>query len=34
MSRVHPVSVLNAASCVVLSLLMFVGDARGDDMYF
>ena len=31
-SCVHPVSVLNAAFCMTFSLLMLVGDARGDHM--
>ena len=29
-SCVHPVAVLNAASCMTCSLLMLVEDARGD----
>ena len=32
MSCVHPVSVLNAAFCIICSLLMLVEDARGDHM--
>ena len=31
-SCVHPVAVLNAAFCMTCSLLMLVGDARGDYM--
>ena len=31
-SCVHPVAVLNAAFCMACSLLMLVGDARGDHM--
>ena len=30
MSCVHPVSVLDAVFCVVLSVLLFVEDARSD----
>ena len=30
MSCVHPVAVLNAALCMICSLLMLVEDARGD----
>ena len=29
---VHPVAVLNAAFCMICSLLMLVEDARGDNM--
>ena len=29
---VHPVAVLNAAFCMICSLLMLVEDARGDHM--
>ena len=29
---VHPVAVLNAAFCMIYSLLMLVEDARGDHM--
>ena len=31
-SCVHPVEVLNAAFCMICSLLMMVEDARGDHM--
>ena len=31
-SCVHPVAILNAASCMICSLLMLVDDARGDHM--
>ena len=31
-SCVHPVAVLNAASCMTCSLLMLVDDARGNHM--
>ena len=31
-SRVHPVPVLNAAFCMICSLLMLFEDARGDHM--
>ena len=31
-SFVHPVAVLNATFCIACSLLMLVGDARGDHM--
>ena len=32
MSCVHPVAVLNAALCMIFSLLMLVEDARGNHM--
>ena len=31
-SCVHPVAVLNAAFCMTYSIVMLVGDARGDHM--
>ena len=31
-SCMHPVAVLNAAFCMTCSLLMLVGDARGDHL--
>ena len=32
LSCMHPVAVLNAAFCMICSLLMLVEDARGDHM--